>query len=241
MPKRAPADVDAVIDVIRGSPWNWMVAAALGLALTACGGTAPGTSPDVPRPTPPTATTSPLQETAATTEPEPARVSIEATVSRDERGLQVFYTVTNDGDAPVLVLTERGHDQSDSSTAPREPGSVWVSQASPDVARLSKQVFDTTPGTLLYAPWRAPAALVDHGERLDGEMSVPLPLRGDLPDASEALVHDEQPLTASPTLVEVCVQVAPSAGAEAYNDEITMDSPDRVLVCTGPLAVPPDE
>lgn len=172
---------------------------------------------------------------------EPARASIEATVSHDEQGLLVSYTVTNDGDAPLLVLTERGHDQSNSSSAPREPGSVWVSEASPGVARLSKQVFGTTPGTLLYAPWRAPAALVDPGERLDGEMSVPLPLRGDLPEVSEALVHDEQPLTAAPDQVEVCVQVAPSPGPTAYNDEITMDSPGRALVCTGPLELPTDE
>lgn len=173
-----------------------------------------------------------------TTEPAPARASIEATVTSDEQGLQVSYTVTNDGDSPLLVLTERGHDQSSSSTAPREPGSVWVSQASPDVARLSKQVFSTTPGTLLYAPWRAPAALVEPGGSLDGQMSVPLPLRGDLPEVSEVLVHDEQPLTTTPEQLEVCVQVAPSPGPTAYNDEITMDSPGRALVCTGPTALP---
>lgn len=72
-------------------------------------------------------------------------------------------------------------------------------------------------------------------------MSVPLPLRGDLPELSEAMVHDEQPLTTTPTQVEVCVQVAPSPGPTTYNDEITMDSPGRALVCSGPLALPADE
>ena len=215
----------------------WVAAAGLCLALSACSGTSPGTSPSEPT----TVTTPSTQEAAVTTEPAPARASIEASVSRDERGLRVSYVVTNDGDVPVLVLTERGHDQSGSSTAPREPESVWVTQASPDVARLSKQVFSTTPGTLLYAPWRAPAALVDRGGHLDGEMSVPLPLRGDLPELSEAMVHDEQPLTTTPTQVEVCVQVAPSPGPTTYNDEITMDSPGRALVCSGPLALPADE
>ncbi len=219
----------------------WVVAAGLCLALSACGEAeleaGPGTSPSGPA----IATTPSPQDAAVTTEPASVRASIEATVSRDEQGLRVSYTVTNDGEAPLLVLTERGHDQSGSSTAPREPESVWVSQASPDAARLSKQVFSTTPGTLLHAPWRAPAALVDGGGHLNGEMSVPLPLRGDLPDVSEAMVHDEQPLTTAPTQVEVCVQVAPSPGPTAYNDEITMDSPGRALVCTGPLALPSDE
>lgn len=169
---------------------------------------------------------------------EPAQASIEATLTTDEQGLRVSYTVTNDGDAPLLILTERGHDQSSSSTAPREPDSVWVSQASSDVARLSKQVFSTTPGTLLYAPWRAPATLVAPGDSLEGQMSARLPLRGDLPEVSEAMVHDEQPLAATPGQVEVCVQVAPSPGPTAYNDEITMDSPGRALVCTDPLALP---
>lgn len=173
-----------------------------------------------------------------TTEPAPARASIEATLAPAEQTLRVSYTVTNDGDAPLLVLTERGHDQSSSSMAPREPGSVWVSQAAPEVARLSKQVFSTTPGTLLYAPWRAPATLVEPGGTLSGEMTAPLPLRGDLPEVSEALVHDEQPLTTTPGQVEVCVQVALSPGPTAYNDEITMDSPGRALVCTDPLALP---
>ena len=220
---------------------GWIVAAGLCLALSACGGAGPGTGPGTSPSGPTTVTTPSPQEAAVTTEPAPARASIEATVLRDDEGLRVSYTVTNDGDAPLLVLTERGHDQSGSSTAPREPASVWISQASPDVARLSKQVFSTTPGTLLYAPWRAPAVLVDPGGHLDGEMSVPLPLRGDLPEVSEAMVHDEQPLTATPTAVEVCVQVAPSPGPTAYNDEITMDSPGRALVCTGPLGLPDHE
>lgn len=214
-----------------------IVAAGLCLALSACGETTPQPGPGAPPPDPVTSTAS-TQEAAVTTEPAPARASIEATLSPDEQGLLVSYTVTNDGDAPLLVLTERGHAQSNVSTAPPEPESVWVSQASPDVARLSKQVFSTTPGTLLSAPWRAPATLVEPGASLDGQMSVSLPLRTDLPEVSEAMVHDEQPLTTSPGQVEVCVQVAPSPGPTAYNDEITMDSPGRALVCTGPLALP---
>lgn len=219
------------------------------LALAGCGLQGP-TEPTrgAPDPGPPTT----VEDTGTTSGPEPeALATLEVSMrvapatstaySPDQEGLAVSYTVTNDGTAPLLVVTERGHAQASSTTAPAVPESVWVSAASENgAARLSKQVFDVPSGVLPTAPWRAPAVLVPPGDSVEGQMFALLPLRGDLPPVGETLTHEERPLSVDATSVELCVQVAPSPGPDAYNDEITMSFPGRTLVCSDVLPLPTD-
>lgn len=157
-------------------------------------------------------------------------------------GLRVSYTVTNRGSDPILVVTERGHDQSSDSVAPAAPESAWVGAGeTAGVARLSKQVFDAPGGVELAAPWRAPAELVDAGSSVQGSMKAPLPLRPDLPRSTEALTVQDEPLSGEATSVEICVQVAPDPRAQhpdAFTDEITHGTPGRRLVCSEPQTVP---
>lgn len=158
--------------------------------------------------------------------------------STDQAGLWVRYTVTNTGETPLLVLTDRGHAQSAQSSAPEIDSSVWVSGTDDGVVRLSKQVFFAPGGVLPTDPWRAPAVLIDPGESVEGEAFALEPLRTDLPAAGQTLTHDEQPVADDLTGVEVCVQIAPSAGPDAYNDEISMTTEGRSLVCSAVLDLP---
>lgn len=229
---RAPG-ASVIVGGVRGTICTLLTAAAA-VALTGCGqavdaAAGGSTTPPADAPAPASATVEAELRTALATS---------ETYAPDLTGLAVTYTVTNTGDTPLIVLTERGHAQSGSSTAPDEPGSVWVSGAGDGVARLSKQVFDAPQDVLLPAPWRAPGVLVDPGASVEGEMFAPLPLRTDLPPVGETMVHDEQELVVEPDLAEVCVQVAPSPGPDAHNDEITMGTPGKGLACTDALPLP---
>lgn len=158
------------------------------------------------------------------------------------QGVTVTYTVTNQGSDPVVVIFERGHGQSSSSTAPQTPEAAWVGASdSPGIARLSKQIFDAPGEATLATPWRAPAQLVQGGESVEGRMLVPFPLRADLPSSSDILTVTDQPLAGDERQVEVCVQVAPDPRAShpgAFVDEITHATPGRTLICSEPEQLP---
>lgn len=212
-----------------------------GLLLSACGGTqAPtgGTGSDDP---PTTAgdeestsvDTTEALVTAEQVEELPATSPYPSTVPT----LAIRYTVRNDGTGPLLVATERGHDQASSSTAPRTPMAVWVSQGSAeDLARLSKQVFDAPADVDLAAPWRAPAELLEAGAELEGYVVVPVPLQGDLPRASGGLILTEEELGTAAARVEVCLHVVPFVDGMSP-DEILMGMAGG-LACSDPLEVP---
>lgn len=149
----------------------------------------------------------------------------------------IRYSVRNEGAGPVLVATERGHDQEQSSPAPDSPMAVWVSQGhEDDLARLSKQVFDAPDDIDLAAPWRAPAELLEAGAELEGYVVVPVPLQGDLPAARRSLILTEEELTGTPARVEVCIHVVPYVDGAAP-DEIVMGMAGG-LVCSDPLELP---
>lgn len=162
----------------------------------------------------------------------------EGEYSPEFTGVWADYEVTNTGTDPILVLTERGHGQSSGSTGAPIPQSVWVTQGPDGSARLSKQVFSAPSGMLPTDPWRAPAVLLEPGASLAGEVFALEPLATDVPAVSDSLTHEEQPFTGGGSTVQICIQVAASRGPEAYNDEITMDSPGRALVCSPVLDVP---
>lgn len=151
--------------------------------------------------------------------------------------LAIRYTVRNDGTGPLLVATERGHDQASSSNALRTPMAVWVGQGSrEDLARLSKQVFDAPADVDLAAPWRAPAELLEPGAELEGYVVVPVPLQGDLPGASSGLILTEEELVGSASRVEVCLHVVPLVEGMSQ-DEILMGMAGG-LACSDHLQVP---
>lgn len=150
----------------------------------------------------------------------------------EQIGLLVRYEVTNTGAEPLLVVAERGHAQSNRSSAPPVPEPAWVSAGADGAARVSKQVFDAPSGVLPTDPWSAPAQLVPPGADLDGAIVVTEPLRTDLPAVRQTLTHDEQPLHGALSTMEVCIQVAPSTGEESDNNRVTMNTFDRSLVCT---------
>lgn len=197
--------------------------------------------------------TTPSQEDAVqtSTSSTPVRATLSARLEPGElgapypegiAGLTVSYTVTNDGSEPVLVVLERGHSQSSSSTAPASPAAAWVGAGSAHgVARLSKQIFDAPSGATLTTPWRAPAQLLAGGESLEGSVLVPLPLRPDLPATSDVLTVGDRPLAGDERQVEICVQVAPDPRAvypDAFVDEITHATPGRSLVYSDPAPLP---
>lgn len=159
----------------------------------------------------------------------------------DDRGVRVDYTLTNDGEAPLLVVTERGHEQAGHPSAPALPESVWVSGRGDGVARLSKQMFDAPGDTLPTDPWTAPAVVVAPGESVSGRMFVLLPIRPDLPPTGDLLTHDEKPLDYRPDQVEVCVQVAPLPDGVPDPQDMTMATQGRALSCAGPTPVPTDD
>lgn len=149
----------------------------------------------------------------------------------------IRYTVRNEGAGPVLVATERGHAQEQSSPAPDSPMSVWVSQGpEAERARLSKQVFDAPDDIDLAAPWRAPAELLEAGAELEGYVVVPVPLQGDLPEPRPSLILTEEELTGTPSHVEVCIHVVPFVDGAAP-DEIVMGMSGG-LACSDPLQLP---
>ena len=221
----------------------------LGGVLSGCGDQSPGESTESTTTAGAPVTSTPEDDTVQTSAPLQVQITAQTVAGplggpypANIEGLVVQYTVTNEGDEPVLVAQERGHDQNADSVAPATDESAWVGAGSaPGVARVSKQVFDAPGGIELAAPWRAPALLVDPGSSVDGTMLVPLPLRPDLPRSSASILVDDEPLAGDESSVEVCVQVAPdprAAHPETFTDEITHATPGRQLVCTAPEPLP---
>lgn len=156
----------------------------------------------------------------------------------DTVGLRVEYTLTNDGDDPLLVVLERGHEQGGFQSGPDVPEAVWVSGVGDGVARLSKQMFDASHDSPPTDPWTAPVQRLGPGESLDGQMFVLLPIHERLPEQGTFLSHDEAPLDYRPDRVEVCVQVAPVS--EDFPDATMMTgiTQGRTLVCAEPVDIP---
>ncbi|MFK5582651.1 hypothetical protein [Serinicoccus sp. LYQ131] len=225
------------------------VALTMIMTLAACGSQEEqmGTEETTPATTGPPAD----EDTRTSAEPDAFSVSVDASATPATapegftaglEGVLVTYTVTNDGPEPIKVATDRGSGQTRSSVT--ASAAVWVSAgSSPDVARLSKQVFGIPDGVLPTDLHRVGSATVEPGGTLEDTAFVTLPLATDLPEGTRTITVTEDPLQdpAAVTGVEVCVQLAPGpepGQEEPYASTIAANASGTTTVCSEVVELP---
>jgi len=218
----------------------------LGVVMTLGACESPTPQGGTTRPGAPTSTDAPSATVASTLDAtvEAAAALREAPdgFTRGVEGVQVSYTVTNDGSEPIKVATDRAPAQAASVVA--APEAVWTSAGSDaDVVRLSKQVFGLPDGVLPSSLHRAASATVEPGSSTQDTAFVPLPLRPELPNGTETITVTELPLgdPGAVRRLEICVQIAPGPPVgqdEPYASTIAADAPDTALACSDPIELP---
>lgn len=161
--------------------------------------------------------------------------------------LSANWTLTNEGDVPVLVasgvpmgLPVQGP-RPEEMVSPDEPDRMtWVTSGPAGRLRVSQQVFPMLEGQP-PADFAVPAQILEPGSGLGGHALAMLPARASYPSPEIFLVPEPHGLPEDATEWEFCLQLAPVPDdLDPAAPVIRHDTPGAGLLCSPPAELPAD-